>query len=169
MKYILTTNRLALREFTPNDATAFYELNANPNVIKYTGNQAFINVEAAKEFLENYPDYHLNGFGRWAVVLKSTNQFIGWCGLKFDPAENETDIGFRFFEEEWHKGYATESAMACIHYGFEKLKLKRIVGRAMKENVASIKVLEKIGLVFEKDTWLDGKEAVYYQIEQYCT
>ena len=55
--------------------------------------------------------------------------------------ENKTDIGFRFFETEWNKGYATQSATACVQYGFKKLKLKRIVGRAMKENIGSIKVL----------------------------
>lgn len=150
MKHILETSRLILRELDSKDAKNFYDLNSNPNVIKYTGNSAFKNVEEAKEFLENYTDYKFNGYGRWAVILKTTDKFIGWCGLKFDELENETDIGFRFFEEEWNKGYATESAIACIHYGFEKLKLKRIIGRAMKENVGSIKVLEKIGLEYEK-------------------
>jgi len=166
MKQILETNRLILRELNPNDAKKNYDLNSNPNVIKYTGNSAFKNVEEAKEFLENYQDYRLNGYGRWAVIDKTTNKFIGWCGLKFSEIENETDIGFRFFEEEWNKGYATESAVACVKYGFENLKLKRIIGRAMKENIGSIKVLEKIGLKYEKDTEFDGKEAVIYKIEK---
>jgi len=166
MKQILETNRLILRELHPGDAKSFYDLNSNPNVIKYTGNAAFKNVEEAKEFLENYRDYRLNGYGRWAVIEKSTEKFIGWCGLKLGKMENEADIGFRFFEEEWNKGYATESAVACIQYGFENLKLKRIIGRAMKENIGSIKVLEKIGLKHEKDIDFDGKEAVVYAIER---
>ncbi|WP_432713548.1 GNAT family N-acetyltransferase [Pedobacter sp.] len=165
MKQILETNRLILRELNQSDAKNFYDLNSNPNVIKYTANSAFKNVEEAREFLEKYQDYRLNGCGRWAVVEKTTNKFIGWCGLKFDETKNETDIGFRFFEEEWNKGYATESATACLQYGFENLKLKRIVGRAMKENIGSIKVLEKIGLKYEKDVEFDGKEAVIYKIE----
>jgi len=86
--------------------------------------------------------------------------------LKFGEIGNETDIGFRFFEEEWNKGYATESAIACINYGFEKLNLKRIVGRAMKENTGSIKVLEKIGLKYEQNVDFEGKEAVIYKIER---
>jgi len=166
VKHILETSPLILRELDSKDAKNFYDLNSNPNVIKYTGNSAFKNVEEAKEFLENYTDYKFNGYGRWAVILKTTDKFIGWCGLKFDELENETDIGFRFFEEEWNKGYATESAIACIHYGFEKLKLKRIIGRAMKENVGSIKVLEKIGLEYEKNAVLAGKDAVIYKIEK---
>ncbi len=166
MKQILETSRLILRELNSNDAKDFYDLNSNPNVIKYTGNSAFKDVEEARKFLENYTDYRLNGYGRWAVIDKTKHKFIGWCGLKFGEMEDETDIGFRFFEEEWNKGYATESALACVKYGFENLKLKRIIGRAMKENSGSIKILEKIGLKYEKDTELDGKEAVIYKIEK---
>lgn len=166
MKQILETNRLFLRELNVDDAENFYYLNLNPNVIKYTGNSAFKNIKEAKEFLENYQDYKLNGYGRWAVINKETNEFIGWCGLKFGEMENETDIGFRFFEKEWNKGFATESAKACITYGFEKLNLKRIIGRAMKENIGSIKVLEKIGLEYERNTHFEEKDAVIYKIEK---
>lgn len=166
MNVILETNRLLLRELTSDDAEDFYKLNLNPNVIRYTGNLSFKSIEEAREFLENYKDYQVNGYGRWAVILKDSNQFVGWCGLKLGEMENETDIGFRFFEEEWNKGYATESANACLHYGFEKLNLKRIIGRAMKENKASIKVLQKIGLEYEKEAELDGKPAVIYTIEK---
>ena len=165
MNKILETERLILRELNPNDAEDFYKLNLNYNVIKYTGNSAFKNIDEARIFLENYQDYKINGYGRWSVINKETNRFIGWCGLKFGEMKDETDIGFRFFEEEWNKGFATESAKACINYGFDKLNLKRIIGRAMKENIASIKVLEKIGLVYEKDVHFDGKQAVIYKIE----
>lgn len=166
MKQILETNRLLLRELNSEDAENFYLLNLNPNVTKYTGNSAFKNIKEAKAFLENYQDYKQNGYGRWAVINKGTDKFIGWCGLKFGEIKNETDIGFRFFEEEWNKGYATESAIGCLKYGFEKLNLNRIVGRAMKENIGSIKVLEKIGLKYEKDILFEREEAVIYKIEK---
>jgi RimJ/RimL family protein N-acetyltransferase len=162
---ILETHRLMLREFTLDDAQIFYKLNLNPNVIKYTGNSAFKDIDEAKRFLENYSDYKDNGFGRWAVLNKSTDEFLGWCGLKYDKYLDETDIGFRFFENFWNQGFATESAKACIDYGFEKLQLTTIIGRAMKENAASIKVLEKIGLHYAKDFDFDGQEGVIYKIE----
>ena len=123
-------------------------------------------MEEAKEFLENYSDYQLNGYGRWAVILKDSGQFIGWCGLKYDGDTQQTDIGFRFFEEEWGKGYATESAEACLRIGFDQLGLACIIGRAMKANIASICVLEKLGLTYEQDIVLEGEEAVLYQIKQ---
>jgi len=167
MVSILETQRLILRELNPNDAENFYKLNLNPNVIKYTGNSAFKDIDEAKKFLENYQDYKLNGFGRWAVVEKSTKEFLGWCGLKYDENLDETDIGFRFFEEHWNKGFATESAKACIDYGFENLNLKTIVGRAMSENIASIKVLVKIGLKFERAFDFDQiNKGVIYKIEK---
>ena len=165
-KEILETNRLLLRELSINDDENFYKLNLNPNVIKYTGNSAFENIDEARKFLENYSDYKLNGFGRWAVIEKESNKFLGWCGLKYDNNIDETDIGFRFFEEYWNKGFATESAKACLEFGFEKLNQKIIIGRAMSENIASIKVLEKIGLKFEKEFDFDSKnKGVIYKIE----
>lgn len=166
MKFIIETERLFLREFILDDAEKFYQLNLNPNVIRYTGNTAFKSINEAKSFLENYNDYKANGYGRWAAINKNNNEFLGWCGLKYGELENETDIGFRFFEEEWNKGYATESAVACLEYGFDVLKLNKIIGRAMKENTASIKVLEKIGLVYETDCMFENKEAVIYKVEK---
>lgn len=166
MKLIAETPRLLLRELQPTDAQSFYALNSNPNVIRYTGNTAFATEDEAKEFLENYSDYQLNGYGRWAVILKDSGQFIGWCGLKYDADTQQTDIGFRFFEEEWGKGYATESAEACLHVGLNQFRLACIIGRAMKANTASIRVLEKLGLTYEQDILLEGEEAVLYKIKQ---
>ena len=166
MKPIIETDRLLLRELNPDDAEAFFLLNENPNVIRYTGNSAFEDVDAARKFLENYSDYAKNGYGRWAVIDKNRNKFVGWSGLKYHMDLNETDIGYRFYEEEWNKGYATESAKACLDYGFEHLGLQEIVGRVMKENKASIQVLVKIGLRYDRDILLDGEQAELYKIEK---
>lgn len=167
LKEILQTKRLILRELDISDAKNFYNLNLNPNVIKYTGNSAFKNIDEAKDFLKKYQDYQLNGFGRWAVIEKSKKEFLGWCGLKYDRNLDETDIGFRFFEEHWNKGFDTESAKACIDYGFENLNLKTIIGRARSENIASIKVLEKIGLKFEREFDFDkSNKGVIYKINK---
>jgi ribosomal-protein-alanine N-acetyltransferase len=167
MKIILESERLLLRELNMHDAECFYSLNLNPNVIQYTGNYAFASVEEAKDFLENYQDYTVNGYGRWAVIHKENEEFVGWCGLKYDKDLDETDIGFRFFEEHWNKGYATESAKACLSYGFETLGLKTIIGRAMTENKASIKVLEKLGLEYVKEfDFNDTHKGVIYALEK---
>lgn len=153
-----------MREFSVQDAASMFELNNDPEVIKYTGDKAFGSLEDARIFLENYDQYALHGFGRWAVVQKSTGKFIGWCGLKYSATIDEVDIGFRLFKAAWNQGFATEAAKKCIQLGFDSLGIKRIVGRAMVDNIASVKVLEKLGLTFLKDFDFDGEEGVIYEI-----
>ena len=148
---VIETQRLVLREFSVADADALFLLNSDPDVIKYTGDPAFRNVAEARSFLEHYTPYKTYGYGRWAVIDKENGSFLGWCGLKYDPATDENDIGFRFYKKHWNKGIATEAAKACLKIGFEKFGMQKIIGRAMKENTASIKVLEKIGMVYWKD------------------
>lgn len=160
---ILTTKRLKLRQLTPADAENFYLLNADPEVIRYTGNDAFATIEAAKQFLEGYDHYEKYGFGRWAVIRKEDNEFLGWCGLKYTPETDEYDIGFRFFKKYWNWGYATEAAKACLDYGLNNLKIKTIIGRAIKSNTASVKVLEKIGMTYWKPMDFHGDEGVVYR------
>lgn len=147
------------------DACDFYELNLDPEVIKYTGDQDFGSIEEAEKFLENYKAYEKNGFGRWAVIEKGSSKFVGWCGLKLNE-ENLIDIGFRFKREDWGKGYATESAKACLKYGFEELNLKLIIARTSKQNYSAQKVLEKIGMIFWKRQYCEGiGDTVYYNME----
>lgn len=84
--------------------------------------------------------------------------------MKFHPETKEVDVGFRIFEEFWNQGIATETAKASVDYGFNSLNLNEIIGRAMKDNHASIMVLKKCGLVFSKEIELDGRPAVQYVI-----
>ena len=162
MKIILETERLYLREFIDSDGFHFYHLNCDMDVIRYTGNKPFKSLDEANKFIHNYSDYKRNGYGRWAVCLKEKNDFLGWCGLKFDEEKNEIDLGYRFYKKHWGNGYATESAKACVNYGFSNLNMKEIVGRAYIENNASIKVLKKCNFKFKKQFLYDGKPAALY-------
>lgn len=146
MHRLFESKRLYFREFTPDDANDFYLLNNNPKVIKYTGDPAFKNVEEARAFLKNYTDYQVHKMGRWAVFIKSTNTFIGFAGLK--KHVDFVDLGYRFKEEHWGNGYATEAGNACLIYAKEKLKLPEVIGRTDERNIASVKVLEKLGFVY---------------------
>ena len=164
MEKIIETDRLILRRFDSSDAPQMYLLNADPTVLKYTGDLPFQSISEAESFIQHYDHYQKYGFGRWSVILKSSNEFIGWCGLK-QHEEAFVDIGFRFFKKEWGKGYATEAAKACLVYGFEYLNLKEIIGRAAKENIASVRVLEKLGMEFWKEDTCEGIDgAVYYRL-----
>ena len=162
--YILETERLLLREIAPSDAAIMYQLNLDPEVIKYTGDPPFNSVEEAEKFFRNYPDYAKNGYGRWAVVRKEDGEVLGWCGLKYLVEKQETDIGYRFFKKFWGFGYATEASEACLKFGFEKLGLKTIVARAMHQNRASIHVMEKLGLRYWKEDECGDQPGICYKI-----
>lgn len=164
MTKILETTRCYLRELTIDDAQHFFDLNADEDVIKYTGDKAFESVESAHQFLADYNPYQEHGYGRWAVINKNTNEFLGWCGLKYSTELNEVDLGFRFHKKYWNQGFATETAKACLDYGFNQLHLSKIVGRAMEANSASVKVLEKIGMTFVMKCEFELHDGVLYQI-----
>jgi ribosomal-protein-alanine N-acetyltransferase len=157
MSVIIETERLLLRTFTEDDASLIYELNLDPEVTRYTLDP-ITDVAHAKKILNEVilPQYTLYGHGRWAVHLKTTLEFIGWCGLKFRPERNEIDLGYRFRKIFWGNGYATEAAYACLNYGFEKLNLSEIIGRALPENLGSIRVLEKCGMEYTGEEYIDG-------------
>ena len=165
MNIILETSRLLLRTFTPEDSRLIYELNLDPEITRYTGDPVR-DINHAKEILEQVilPQYALYNHGRWAVHIKDGLEFIGWCGLKNQPERNEIDLGYRFLKTAWSKGYATEAAFACIKYGFEKLNLQRIIGRAMPDNIGSLRVLEKCGMTYIRDEIVDGHPAKTYEI-----
>jgi len=161
---ITTTPRLYLRELTPNDAQNFYDLNLDPDVLQYTGDSIFRSVEDARVFLLNYGEYKSRGFGRWAVIRKEDEAFLGWCGLKYSEETDEYDVGFRFFKKYWNHGYATEAAKASLELGFNRFNLPVIIGRAMIANTGSVKVLEKIGLTYHELFDFDGEDGVIYRI-----
>lgn len=109
--YNLETQRTILRKLTKEDAQDFYNLNLDEEVLKFTGDKPFKNLQAAKDFLINYDQYEKYGVGRFAVIDKKKSEFLGWCGLKYSEEKNEYDIGFRFYKRFWSKGYATETAI----------------------------------------------------------
>jgi [ribosomal protein S5]-alanine N-acetyltransferase len=147
MQIILQTPRLILRQFTEADAPLILALNSDPEIVKYIHEPTLKTEEQAEKILLDIilPQYK-NNLGRWAIHTKDNMDFIGWCGLKYRPELHETDLGYRLMQKSWGKGYATEAAQYSLEHGFKTLNLKLITGRAHIENLASIKVLEKIGM-----------------------
>lgn len=164
---ITSTYRLTLRELTQADAQHFYDLNLDPDVLQYTGDSEFESVASARQFLANYQNiYKMYGYGRWAVIRKEDSAFLGWCGLKYSEDTKQYDLGFRFFKKYWGNGYATEAARACVSLAFDKFGIQTLVGRAVKENSASIRVLEKAGFTFLGCFDFEGKDGVAYSLEK---
>ena len=166
MNTFLQTPRLYFREFTVDDVQLLFDLNNNPNVIKYVHEPA-PTLENVTDTLINVilPQYKLYNHGRWAVHLKANDEFIGWCGLKYIPEADEFDLGYRFKENYWGKGFGYEAAKATIDFGFNHLKLKRIVATVLPANIASWKIMEKCGMqslgeIVDKDNWLVKKYTI---------
>jgi RimJ/RimL family protein N-acetyltransferase len=104
--------------------------------------------EQALENLRANPlaDYRKHGFGRWACVLKASGEVVGFAGLKRLDDLGEVDLGYRLLRSVWGQGLATEASRAIVQYGFERLLLERILGLVDPANVASVRVLEKLGM-----------------------
>jgi len=157
MANLFDTPRLYLRCFTMADAPLLIQLNSNPEVLQYLHEPLLVTEEQALHVIENiiFPQYK-NNLGRWAIHLKDTGAFIGWCGLKYLADRDEIDLGYRLMQPYWGKGYAYEAAKHTLEYGFNQLHLKTIVGRAHIENTASLKILQKIGMQYVKDEVVDN-------------
>jgi RimJ/RimL family protein N-acetyltransferase len=152
-----------MRPITLDDIEHLYQLNLDPDVIKYTGDPPFESIEETRAFYSNYDQYEMYKTGRFSTFLKHGDIFIGWCGLKYHE-DGEVDLGYRFLKKFWGQGYATESSKASLDYGFNNLKFERIYAEAMKENPASIRVMQKVGMKYVRDVMIENHSGVRYEI-----
>lgn len=162
---MIETERLVLREITQDDKKEMLQLHSNSDVQKYTGEPLVESIDEMEYAIQiRIKDYEKYGYGRWATFLKNGMQFIGWAGLAYLPEFDKIDLGYRFMPKFWGLGYATEASQAILKYGFDELKLGRIIAIAMKGNKASIRVLEKIGMEFNKFAPYEpgSEDAVWY-------
>ena len=156
-----------MRPLHPDDASCFFQLNTDPLVIRYTGDDPFPDEASARQFLEAYDQFSRFKMGRMAMIRKADQAWLGWCGLRRDESTQEVDLGFRVFQQYWGQGYATEAARASLDYGWS-LGLHRIVGKAVVENEASIRVLKKVGMQEIGKMDFHGMPGVVYACDRNC-
>jgi len=149
---ILETERLILRQLTTDDAEFILGLLNEPSFIRNIGDRNVRTIDDACAYILNGPvtSYAKNGFGLYLVQLKETGESIGMCGLIKRDTLDDVDIGYALLPRYWSKGYAVEAARATMAYGKDVIGLKRLVGIVDPTNEGSIRVLEKIGLRYEK-------------------
>jgi len=150
---ILETERLVVRRLVLDDAAFLLELLNEPAFLKNIGDRGARTLTDARRYIARGPvaSYRKFGFGLYLVELKDSGAPIGICGLLKRDWLADVDIGFAFLQKFWSQGYARESAAAVMHYGWTTLRLKRIVAITKSTNQASITLLEKLGLRFEKN------------------
>lgn len=160
---ILETERLILRKWTIADTNALFEIMRDAKVARFIGDGEPFTVEKANDFLAWAEDFErANGFCRWKVIEKSTNEVVGSCGFGRIKESEEIELGYLFAQKAWGKGYATEIAEACAGYGFKKLGFREIIALTDAENIASQKVLEKIGFSQRGTEIFGGEECLVY-------
>lgn len=149
---VLETERLILRRLSEDDAAFVVELLNEPSFIQYIGDKGVRTLDDARQYIQNGPvkSYRENGFGLNRVELKSNGKPIGISGLVKRATLPDADIGFAFLPEFWNQGYAIESARAVMDHARNVLGIDRVVAITSPENEASAKLLEKIGLKFQR-------------------
>lgn len=151
-----------MRPLVAGDLDELAALRSDPQVMKYIGEQT---REKVAERLRFYIDsYEKNGFGACGISLKGETPLIGWSGLQPLEDTGEVEVGYGFQVPYWGKGYASEAAAAWLRYGFEHIGLRRIVAIALPDNTPSWRVMEKLGMKYEKRANHYGFDVVFYAI-----
>ena len=158
----LETKRLNLRLFDDEDVQIMFELNSDPEIIKYAEATPARDLDEARQRLEQGPlsDYAKYGYGRFAVELKETGNVIGFCGIKYLPEIDLPEIGYRFLKKYWGMGIGTEAARICVGFARDDLEIRKLVALIVPENTGSIRIAEKLGMtrgslihIFETDAF----------------
>ena len=159
----IETNRLRLRMLRASDVDNLAVMFSDPDVMRYVGNgQPSDRSEAERAYTSIIAHWQQHGFGRWATEDKRTGEFVGYGGLR--SLFGTPEVVYHLVRKHWGRGYATEMASAFIKYGIEEKGFEKFVAICKPGNSASIHVMEKLGMHFEKKTSYYGIEVVQYGI-----
>jgi [ribosomal protein S5]-alanine N-acetyltransferase len=148
---VIETERLILRHFTDSDVDAVFAVIGDPLTMKYYP-QRFTREDALRWVTKSQERYRTDGFGLFAVVLKSSGDVIGNCGVVRQDVEGESmlEVGYHFRRDYWGHGYATEAARGCMDYAFRHLVAPKVVSFILAENQPSRRVAERNGMTMER-------------------
>jgi RimJ/RimL family protein N-acetyltransferase len=162
-RVILKTQRLQLREFLPADADGLARVLSDLITMQYY--PVPYNKQGVTDWIErNRGRYKKGGHGLWAMILKTSGELIGDCGLALQKIDGvaEIEIGYHVRRDLWGQGLATEAATACRDFGFERLNARRLISLVRPENLPSRRVAEKVGMtVWKEIQWADLRHLVY--------
>ncbi len=163
----LTTENLCLRPFTPQDAPAMHQILNGRDVLKYfPGPQTVTEAQVDRMIGRLLAHWQEHGYGLWAVEQHTTGALLGRCGLQRITETDEVEIDFILDPACWGQGFATEAGQASLKFGFEQLNLPEVVGIVHPENLASQRVLQKLGMQITRATEYFGMAVHRYVIIQ---
>jgi ribosomal-protein-alanine N-acetyltransferase len=161
----LTTERLVLRPPTLDDLPVWHAIYLDAEEVWYGAPRSSLD-ENREKLTRQIAHFEQHDFGMRAVDLAASGETIGAAGLQHLEGGPEVEVGYRLLKGHWGQGYATESARASIDFGFDEVRLERIVAVALETNIASRRVLEKCGLREVGLTHVYGLEHVKYEIRR---
>ncbi|HYH86130.1 MAG TPA: GNAT family N-acetyltransferase [Pyrinomonadaceae bacterium] len=162
----LETECLVLRMFRDSDTDAYADMVADPEVMRFFGGQPASRAEAWRNMAMIVGHWQLRGYGMWAVEERASGEMVGRVGCWRPEGWPGVEVGWTLRRAYWGRGFATEAARASLDYAFEKLNQTRVISLIAPENVASIRVAERIGEVKGDDWELFGKKVVIYGIDR---
>ncbi len=172
MKIFAETERFILREILQSDLDGMFELDSDPEVHKHLGNKTISDKNQIAQVINFVRQQYIDhGIGRWAIIDKRTNAFMGWTGLKFvtevtNGHKNYYDLGYRLIRKYWGLGIATETALISLNYAFNTLKIDEVYAAASCENLASNKILQKVGMNFIETFYYEDINCNWYKIDK---
>ncbi len=166
-KIVLETKRLQLRYLTSGDVDVVFAVIGDPQTMKYYPQQ-FSREDALRWVTKTQERYRTDGFGLFAVVLKSEGVVIGNCGLMRQDVEGESlvEVGYHFRRDYWGHGYATEAARACMDYAFERLNVEKLISLILAENLPSRRVAERNGMTVERQVMFQELPHLMYAMKR---
>jgi len=164
---ILTSARLTLRPLEAADAPTLHRIYRTEGVLRYFPNPSPPPLEKVERFIAGQQaHWEKFGYGNWGILPADSDEIIGWAGLQFLPELNETEVGFLLDKPFWGKGYATEAARAALQFGFEELNLDHIIALAHPQNAASLRVIQKCGMISDQTLNLWGIELIHHHVNK---
>jgi ribosomal-protein-alanine N-acetyltransferase len=162
----LETQRMVLRPFISSDLDEYARcIFADPEVTRFLAKREISPRERAERAMAYFNDHwDQHGYGDWAVTVKAGEQLIGHCGLNYLDEAGEVEVEYSLARAYWGRGLATEAARAAVGFGFEGIGLERIIALAVPENIASRRVMEHLGMVYEKEVHFFGLDLLYYKM-----
>lgn len=158
---IANTERLLLRSWEIEDIPHYARIVSHPDVMRYIGDGHTPSYSEAEQYVHrSMKSYEENGWSRFPILLKNTDELIGFCG--FMAIDDRIDFGWRLAKAHWGKGYATEAAKAVLDLGISTYQFPEITCVVYKENKASINVIHKLGIPFDKHIILNNVAAEQY-------
>ncbi|MDZ8261115.1 GNAT family protein [Nostoc sp. ChiQUE01b] len=165
----LETERLLLRETTLQDAEATFAVFCDPSVTQFHNLDTFTSIKEAIVVIERRAKRFERGDAiRWGIARKQDNVLIGSCGFTWNPQEHSAEVGYELASTFWRQGIMTEAMDTILQFGFQKMGLRFFVAQVMLENIASKKLLEKLGFhsqgVLKQYGFFKGQ---YHDLEQF--